>query len=254
MRYSNSKRGFTLIELLVVIAIIAILAAILFPVFAKARAKALGAACLSNARQIGIALRMYCDDYDGTMPLVWGYGSGKWFSNIFVTADLLLPYTKNEALFACPGRRNDIMTDTYFGPKQALGYGMNYALDPTYPMWQNSDGSTYHGFKGESSVTDPASKIALSEITQWVGAIPYMICWYAGAYGDHRLTNAHAGTKLNVVFMDGHAKSVDFLDSIKAGNNMWNPTDEWPFMVYSGWWANESDWDGMMVWFYNYSS
>ena len=60
------RRGFTLIELLVVIAIIAILAAILFPVFARAREKARQAACQSNLRQIGLALKMYCQDYDET--------------------------------------------------------------------------------------------------------------------------------------------------------------------------------------------
>src|SRR5213592_5029174 len=58
------RRGFTLIELLVVIAIIAILAAILFPVFAQAREKARGAACLSNQKQLGLAVQMYAQDYD----------------------------------------------------------------------------------------------------------------------------------------------------------------------------------------------
>src|SRR5579884_847739 len=64
----SSKRGFTLIELLVVIAIIAILAAILFPVFAQAREKARQAACLSNEKQMGLALMQYAVDYDGGMP------------------------------------------------------------------------------------------------------------------------------------------------------------------------------------------
>src|SRR5215203_5649261 len=62
------RRGFTLIELLVVIAIIAILAAILFPVFAQARAKARQAACLSNMKQLGTGLTMYCQDYDEIVP------------------------------------------------------------------------------------------------------------------------------------------------------------------------------------------
>ena len=61
-------RAFTLIELLVVIAIIAVLTAIIFPVFASARAKARAATCQSNLRQIGVAIRMYADDYDGTFP------------------------------------------------------------------------------------------------------------------------------------------------------------------------------------------
>ncbi len=69
----TSKNGFTLIELLVVIAIIAILAAILFPVFAKARAKAVQTTCLSNVRQLALAFLMYAQDYDERMPFAYDY-------------------------------------------------------------------------------------------------------------------------------------------------------------------------------------
>jgi prepilin-type N-terminal cleavage/methylation domain-containing protein/prepilin-type processing-associated H-X9-DG protein len=93
------KAAFTLIELLVVIAIIAILAAILFPVFAQAREKARAAACLSNLKQIGMATRMYTQDYDEVLVPNYLYSSKTtwiwWF-------DLLQPYVKNRAVFLCP--------------------------------------------------------------------------------------------------------------------------------------------------------
>jgi prepilin-type N-terminal cleavage/methylation domain-containing protein/prepilin-type processing-associated H-X9-DG protein len=96
------KPGFTLIELLVVIAIIAILAAILFPVFAQARDKARSAACLSNLQQIGKALMMYAQDYDEKTTWFWNAGAAK--QNFFAGYwyQLLLPYTKNIQVFICP--------------------------------------------------------------------------------------------------------------------------------------------------------
>src|SRR5580658_7657312 len=88
------KKGFTLIELLVVIAIIAILAAILFPVFAKAREKARQTACLSNEKQLGLAEMQYTQDYDETFPSTNDYGTG-WAKTIY-------PYVKSLGVFACP--------------------------------------------------------------------------------------------------------------------------------------------------------
>jgi len=92
----KGRAGFTLIELLVVIAIIAILAAILFPVFARAREKARQTSCLSNVKQIMLGILMYNQDYDEKMPGSWASGaSGLWSSRI-------MPYVKNNQLFACP--------------------------------------------------------------------------------------------------------------------------------------------------------
>jgi prepilin-type N-terminal cleavage/methylation domain-containing protein len=108
MQYS--KKAFTLIELLVVIAIIAILAAILFPVFAQAREKARGISCLSNIKQDGLGVLMYTQDYDETYPIgVQNDWNNSWPVGI-------LPYTKNNGIFRCirrldctVGRRSDFL-------------------------------------------------------------------------------------------------------------------------------------------------
>src|SRR6059058_3980186 len=105
----SRRRGFTLIELLVVIAIIAILAAILFPVFAQAREKARQSACLSNCKQMGTAVMMYAQDYDETLP-AYSFTNlglnplhsalGIWSNSAWVT--MLMRNVKNNGVFACP--------------------------------------------------------------------------------------------------------------------------------------------------------
>lgn len=116
------RKGFTLIELLVVIAIIAILAAILFPVFARAKEKANQTKCMSNSRQIAFALQFYVKDHDGNFPYTqygdWGY----W-------AAMLQVYIKNWQVFRCPGALSDrIPITTTKVP--ILTYGWN-----EYMMW-----------------------------------------------------------------------------------------------------------------------
>ena len=102
------KHAFTLIELLVVIAIIAILAAILFPVFAQARAKARAISCVSNVRQIALGMNMYSQDYDESYPLWdWGvsshYASGPQANNgTTIWFNAITPYVKSTQLFKCP--------------------------------------------------------------------------------------------------------------------------------------------------------
>lgn len=109
------RKAFTLIELLVVIAIIAILAAILFPVFAQARDKARAAACLSNCKQIGTAVMMYTQDYDETYywQAAWDeqdeLGAGSWgpsYRTYVRWSARHLPYIKNEGVFLCPSDKN----------------------------------------------------------------------------------------------------------------------------------------------------
>ena len=98
----NSRKAFTLIELLVVIAIISILAAILFPVFGRARENARATSCSSNLKQIGLGFAQYTQDYDGSYPIAgatitWNDPTGKfsWMQQIY-------PYTKSEQLYKCP--------------------------------------------------------------------------------------------------------------------------------------------------------
>ncbi|MBI5831264.1 MAG: DUF1559 domain-containing protein [Armatimonadetes bacterium] len=130
--------GFTLIELLVVIAIIAILAAILFPVFAKAREKARSSSCQSNLKQIGTSMAMYTQDYDERFPgvargdqaAVTGSNYGCWILGGWIppTTDVsrggLAPYIKNKSVFLCPSDTN--------GPNKGVSYSMNYVLE-----WQS---------------------------------------------------------------------------------------------------------------------
>ena len=121
------QRGFTLIELLVVIAIIAILAAILFPVFAQARAKARQTACMANLKQLGLGFEMYAQDHSEMLPL-WGYGdTGSDNANgpaqgFYSWDTVLLPYLKNQEILKCPDNPYD---------RDARGYAMpRYVGDP----------------------------------------------------------------------------------------------------------------------------
>jgi len=142
------RKGFTLIELLIVIAIIAILAAILFPVFASARDKARQTACLANMKEIGLAMQQYTQDYDELFP--YGNGlSGGW-------AEPLYPYVKSTAVYACP---NDTTKAT--GSNVVVSYGASDAVMPDghYYMY----GNTYAAL-AIAKLTAPSSSIFLFEL------------------------------------------------------------------------------------------
>jgi len=143
-----SRKGFTLIELLVVIAIIAILAAILFPVFAKVREKARQTSCLSNEKQLGLAFAQYEQDYDETNPAD---------TNIYADehgwAEELYPYVKSAGLYICPDDANHATYDNI------ISYGMNGNLMQAYNGYgiPSKPGAT---LAGESA---PASTVLLFE-------------------------------------------------------------------------------------------
>ena len=135
------RRGFTLIELLVVIAIIAILAAILFPVFAQAREKARSASCLSNTKQIGLASMMYAQDYDEVIHAnAFADGArvpqGAHFVNCSSPRwmDVIQPYTKNTQVFNCPSDPFSAITGTLVdGTQHTIMGNRKYVYQPYSP-------------------------------------------------------------------------------------------------------------------------
>ena len=124
------RNAFTLIELLVVIGIIAILAAILFPVFTSAREKARATVCLSNTHQLAMAVAMYIQDWDEFFPTV----RMPMMSPAESWVELMQPYSRNRLLNRCPSDSSPAWSDT---PPRLTSYGMNAYFDPYHPPYGN---------------------------------------------------------------------------------------------------------------------
>jgi len=195
------KKGFTLIELLVVIAIIAILAAILFPVFARAREKARQTACLNNVKQLSLAVLQYVQDYDEVLPNYYNYMTGRyWYQMAY-------PYMMNLQIMKCPSR-----------PDRAIGYGWN--IDEMGYGSSTSIGASVP----LATIKSPSETIWIAEST---GAGIYPPRWIAnpGAYlylyTDHYRPSQVHNDGGNLGFVDGHAKWMQ-ADAFLMDYSLWD--------------------------------
>ncbi len=206
------RTGFTLIELLVVIAIIAILAAILFPVFAKAREKARQTSCLSNLKQHALAIQMYAQDYDETLlrPYRYMYLSGTRY--LWWWGDLLQPYIKNYQLLECP---SGAWNYTYLRPPPPLPNPLvcSYA----YNSVGHDVNNNYVGSLSDrklATIQEPSETIILCDSTTSEiytgGSRNYTIGGPSGVTDLATGSWCHVAMRhndgFNNAFCDGHAK------------------------------------------------
>ncbi len=194
------KKAFTLIELLVVIAIIAILAAILFPVFARAREAARKTSCLSNMKQIGLAFMQYVQDYDEKLPQSWNGQNDVTQGQQLNWAWAIQPYAKNRQIYKCPSDKYDNAASSYIANN---GFGnIKIAIIPRVSeMVLIMDGYTSNG--GAWDPTNVNTGYGLNcDYTIWNATTRVT----QGNLGLPR----HGGTA-NLLFADSHAKTTPAL-------------------------------------------
>jgi prepilin-type N-terminal cleavage/methylation domain-containing protein/prepilin-type processing-associated H-X9-DG protein len=210
------RRGFTLIELLVVIAIIAILAAILFPVFSRAREKARQSTCLNNVKQVAMGMMMYAQDYDEIYPTAFMpdvVGSIAWQT-------LIYPYTKSMQVTICPSHSFDY-TAAWVSPNNLnefgnpstvfkVSYQLNIISTWNWTVWADGPGNHYGpGGRAMSQVQSSASTILFWEGCAPDGATDSHFWGWNPTPSPCQVRIRHTGG-LCVGYADGHAKWVRY--------------------------------------------
>jgi prepilin-type N-terminal cleavage/methylation domain-containing protein/prepilin-type processing-associated H-X9-DG protein len=204
----SKRTGFTLIELLVVIAIIAILAAILFPVFAKARSKALQNNCLSNIKQLALAGLMYATDNDNCFPLVaYDWTQYPWDWNISLQV-----YIKNKQILLCPSATGTVAVN-----ESDYALNRNFCLATATPSGSANASATwsYGAFTGKIDSVVQVSKCILFAETNYRNNNSKGMIWIDGADAlwdglnppNDNCFKIHGGGA-NYAFCDGHAKWI----------------------------------------------
>ena len=231
------KSGFTLIELLVVIAIIAILAAILFPVFAQARERARMTACLSNMRQISSGIMMYAQDYDETLPYIRFHCPGaKPGSHCLVWKNVIRPYLKSLDVLGCP-------SNTYAHPTPGLASDtvpvksgnnaegweqepeqrmpISYGMNSCAATWIPADQKTAGPPTRLAQLVRPTETFMVGENQ----ALPYsdiLMQWLYQPTTRCFGLFVHSSHVANFIFYDGHVHSKHWLDTLYPVNkNNW---------------------------------
>ncbi|HEY3330175.1 MAG TPA: DUF1559 domain-containing protein [Capsulimonadaceae bacterium] len=251
-----NRRGFTLIELLVVIAIIAILAAVLFPVFASAREKARQSTCASNEKQMGLAMLQYVQDYDEMMvPAA--------MTNKYTWCDLVYAYAKADGIFACPDDRT--LTNPYKYNANGTMYATWPATVPVSGSYVMNAVSIYDnprirlrmgpGYYYDMSAVPPmdvqiqSSDVAVPAATAWIiesygpggwftrsSTAGTLVSLTTATYPDvpvgmqdathPRLPARHTNTA-NVLWCDGHVKNMDMYQLMASrGGYLYNFTNK----------------------------
>jgi prepilin-type N-terminal cleavage/methylation domain-containing protein/prepilin-type processing-associated H-X9-DG protein len=235
------KRAFTLIELLVVIAIIAILAAILFPVFAQARERARMSACLSNMRQLASSLMMYAQDYDETLPYIRFHGGGacQKGSNCYTWKNAIRPYLKSLDVMACPSNPYGHPTPGLTADPAKPGTNSEgWEMEPEQRMpisyGMNSCAATW--IPADHKANKPGPPTRLGQLvrpaeTFMIGenqGLPYADILVHWLYLQNRCNGifAHNAKVANFIFYDGHVKSKKWLSTLyPIQDNNWEVHD-----------------------------
>lgn len=214
------RRAFTLIELLVVIAIISILAAILFPVFARARESARRASCLSNLKQIGLGVMMYTQDYDELYPRsiqkneqvlpIDGINDASFSGDrAWYWHKIIYPYVKSVQLFRCPSSSSENVTEGNYGANRNV---MGYYSDATQSLASiDSPASTYmimdsgaYMIQSSRAATSPNSYWYFPGTSKFIGVTATSLGMSGWRVHDFEVGRHFDGA--NMIFADGHAK------------------------------------------------